>query len=195
MSDERPVKSRSKLGGYRIPEERFQAARVLYETLPGMTFDKLAEHTGVSARSLEDRSRADGTWSKMPLLPPKNMSDAAQAVADHYTKKVTEFGDEITEEQKKVALVDTAVEVAVDLRAQLLDRHRREWDVLQYHLNKNLDPRNTMADKEKFERAKFIKITAETIQIKQAGQRKAWGIEQAGDDQTQNGVTVVIERA
>ena len=70
-----------------------------------------------------------------------------------------------------------------DQRAQVLDRHRREWAAprkLSYEAVQSRD----------FEKAKLAKITAETLQIIQANERKAWGIEQGDGDSN----VFVIER-
>lgn len=172
---------------HRIPEERYAAARVIYETTPGMTFQRLAEETGISYRALEERSKRDGHWTKVQLLPPTGMTEAAQAVADRYTGKLSDYGDEITAEQKTVALKETAVETAVEMRAQLIDRHRREWAGPRKLAYESMQKRD-------FELAKLAKINSETLRNIQDGERRAWGIEKPEEDGGK-GITVVIERA
>lgn len=179
---------------YRIPEERKAAARVLYESTPGITQQQVADEIGVSRRSVENWCIEEG-WNKVHLMPPTNMTEAAQQVADRYTGKLAEYGDDISAEQKQVALKETAVETAVDLRAQLLDRHRREWQPIRNRVYKQLDPRSSMSEKERFEASKTTKINAETLAILQLGERKAWGIDKPGEDAGQQNVTVVIERS
>ena len=77
-----PMKGKT---AHRIPEERYVAARILYETTPGATFKSIAAETGISWRGLEERSKKDGGWAKRSLLPPSGMNEAAQQVADRYT--------------------------------------------------------------------------------------------------------------
>lgn len=171
---------------HRIPEERYVAARVIYETTPGATFVSVAEETGISARSLEERSKADGVWTRRALLPPQGLTEAAQAVADRYTGKLAEYGDDITADQKQIAVRETAVEVAVDIRAQLLDRHRKEWGAVRQLVYANIK------GKEFNDQCKLAKISAETLQIIQQNERKAYGLEKGeGDDKK---VTLVIDR-
>ena len=172
---------------YRIPEERYVAARVLYESTPGMSMVQCADEVGVSHRSLEERSRKDGGWTKRSLMPPTGMTEAAQAVADQYTAKLADYGDQTTKEQRDAALRETATEVAVDLRAQVLDRHRKEWRIIDMLLGEHVKGRD-------FDRAKLTKITAEALAIKQAGERKAWGLDKPGENEGAQNVTVVIER-
>lgn len=170
---------------HRIPDERFVAARILYETTPGATFKQVAEETGISVRSLEERSKRDGGWTKRALLPPTGMNEAAQAVADSYTGRLAEYGDEISADQKQVAVQETAVETAVDLRAQLIDRHRREWAAPRRLVYEAIQKRD-------FELAKLAKISTESLRNIQDGERKAWGIDKGEGDEKK--VTLVIER-
>lgn len=171
--------------GNAIPEERYAAARVLYESTPGMTMKAVAEETGIGKSTLERRANEEG-WKKnyaAKALPP--MTDAAHAIADRYNGKLEEYGPEITDQQRQDVVADTVVEVALDLRGQLLERHRKEWAAprkLAYEAMQRRD----------FELAKLAKISSETLKIVQDGERKAWGIDRGeGDDKK---MTLVIER-
>jgi hypothetical protein len=169
---------------YRIPEERYAAARILYESTPGMSFAKVSEEIGVSWRALEERSRKDGGWTKRSLMPPTGMTEAAQAIADSYVHRLDEQGGEVTAEKRQTALQETAVETGVTLRAKLIDRHRQEWKIIDMLLGEHVKARD-------FDRAKLTKITAEALAIKQQNERKAWGIESGDADKPS---IVVIER-
>lgn len=170
---------------HRIPEERYNAARIIYEAVPGMSYPKLSEQTGISVRSLEERSKKEG-WRKNNLLPPANMTDEAQAVADKLAGKLVEYGPEVTADQKQEAMVQTAQEFAVAERGKVLDRHRREWGAIRSLLY------DTLKRKEYGDHAKLAKISAETLQIIQANERKAWGLKD--EEQGSGNVTVVIDR-
>lgn len=169
---------------YRIPDERYAAARIIYETVPGMTFVKLAEHTGISFRSLESKSVAEG-WRRNVLLPEKNMTEQAQAVADQFSGKLADYGPEATTEQKHDAMVQTAQEFAVAERGKVLDRHRREWGAVRGLLYES------MKGKQFADISKLAKISAETLQIVQANERKAWGLK---DEDQPGSVTILIDR-
>ncbi|WP_158702917.1 hypothetical protein [Melaminivora suipulveris] len=74
-----------------------------------------------------------------------------------------------------LALQDARDEAA-DVRAAILDRHRREWDTVgvlveEAHARRGADPADA------FNRMKLAKITAETITLRQVGERRAWGME------------------
>lgn len=169
---------------YRIPEERYAAARIIYETVPGMSFVKLAEQTGISFRALENRSVKEG-WRKNVLLPDKDMTPQAQAVADQYNGKLAEYGPEAGAEQKREAMVQTAQEFAVAERAKILDRHRREWGAVRGLLYDSVKGRQFS------DLSKLAKISAETLAIIQANERKAWGLK---DEEQQGNVTILIDR-
>lgn len=170
---------------HRIPEGRYNAARIIYEAVPGMSYRKLAEQTGISERSLEERSKKEG-WRKNNLLPPTNMTDQAQAVADKLAGKLADYGPEIAPEQKQEAMVQTAQEFAVAERGKVLDRHRREWGVVRNLLYE------TLRTKTYGDHAKLAKISAETLQIIQSNERKAWGLKD--EEPGPGNVTVVIDR-
>lgn len=168
---------------YRIPEEQYAAARIIYEATPGMTFVKLADETGISWRSLEERSRKEG-WTRRELLPPA-MGEAAQQVADSYSGKLADYGPDITADDKQSVLKETTAELAIDIRGQLLERHRREWGAVRSLVY------DTLRKKEYGDNAKLAKITAETLQIIQSNERKAWGIDKV---EPPGNTVVVIER-
>lgn len=80
---------------------------------------------------------------------------------------------------------EVAADFAVDVRAQVLDRHRKEWAA----------PRKIAYDaiaKGDFERAKLAKISAETLTLIQAGECRAYGIKP--DDKGDGRTVVVVER-
>ena len=58
---------------------------------------------------------------------------------------------------------------AAEAKAAVITRHQREWDRHQSIMDEALSEGS-------FDKAKLAKITAETIKIRQEGERKAWGI-------------------
>lgn len=156
------------------------AARALWEGDPTISKKQVAEEIGVPHRSVDRWSQAEG-WSKHKA----DMSERAHAAADTYKGKLSELGPEITTDQQKQAEAEAAEETAVQLRAQVLERHRKEWNAprtISYEAIKAKD----------FDRMKQAKITAETLKLIQDGERKAWGIDSGPDGASK--VTVVIER-
>ena len=74
--------------------------------------------------------------------------------------------------KKKAAAIDAAA----DETAAVVRRHRQEW-VQVAKLRQEALERRVRDPKESFERAKLAKITAEMTALQQAGERKAWGLD------------------
>jgi hypothetical protein len=64
--------------------------------------------------------------------------------------------------------------LARDLRTELLERHRKEWNAARAMLYRSMEIAKAATG---FEAAKFSKITSETIKIIQEGEAKAWGLD------------------
>lgn len=167
-------------------DEVIAAAKALWEGDPQISKRQVAEEMGIPYSMIDKWSKGgkDGTgikWAKRT----DNMSERAQAAADKYKGRLSELGQEITTEQQQQAMAEAAEETAVELRAKVLERHRREWNVPRALVNEAVKARD-------FNKAKLAKITSETLKIVQDGERKAWGIDSGPDGQTK--VQVVIER-
>lgn len=171
-----------------MSDERLAAARALYEGTPGMTLSKCAAEAGLSEASIKKYAEAQN-WRKN-FGPDRQMTEAAQKAADMFKAKIEDAGPEITAEQKAVAAQQVGAELAMDERAKMLDRHRREWAAPRAMSAEAVSLRNNDPLKA-FERAKLAKITAETLKIVQDGERKAWGLDVG---ELPAGAVVVIER-
>lgn len=163
------------------------AAKALYEGDPAITKRQVAEEMGIPYATLDKWSKGGdtGTDDKWVKRTAENMSERAKAAADTYRGKLSELGPEITTEQQKQAMDEAADETAVELRAKVLERHRKEWNVPRGLVNEAVKARD-------FNKAKLAKITSETLKLIQDGERKAWGIDSGPDGATK--VQVVIER-
>lgn len=95
---------------------------------------------------------------------------------EHWTQDVSSAIDRITSAKvagivagcdpaKKAAAMDAAAE----RKAAVIARHKAEWEEHQRLIAEAVE-------KQDFNAAKLAKITAETISIRQAGERRAWGI-------------------
>ena len=169
-----------------ISDDRWAAARALYESKPGMSYPLLAAETGIPKSILQRRGLAED-WTKA-RDPAKlaEMSAAAQEVADRFNGKAAEYGDEISADQKAAAVAELVHDTAILERGKVIDRHRREWAA----------PRKLIYDGVKtrdFDLCKIAKWTAETLQVIQNAERRAWGLDQPAEADSKNTV-VVIER-
>ncbi|MEN6549439.1 MAG: hypothetical protein ABFE07_25620 [Armatimonadia bacterium] len=164
------------------------AARALYEGTPGMTLKACAEQTGLGKSTIEKAANEQG-WKKNHKFG--DMTEQAQKAADMFKRKIEEFGPEASAEEKQQVVAEVVQDVAIDARAAMLDRHRREWAAPRAMSAEAVKMRETRPG-EAFDRAKLAKITAETLKIVQDGERKAWGLDVG---EVPPGSVVVIERA
>lgn len=164
--------------------ERKAAARALYEGQPGATCESVAAEVGVPVGTVR-RWKAEGGWRPAVKKLPE-LSARAGALADSFKVKMSELGKPMDDEVAAAeASREVATEFAVDVRAQVLDRHRKEWAA----------PRKIAYDaihRGDFERAKLAKISAETLTLIQAGECRAYGIKP--DDKGDGRTVVVVER-
>ena len=162
--------------GIHYPKAVRVSARALYETTPGMSLPELSKQTGIKLHTLVSWKREDGWVQRRDLIALGTLPEAAQEAADRYQVKIDDLGPEITSEQESRAADEVVIETAVDLRAQVIDRHRKELSVPRTLIAEALSIRKTDHAKA-FELAKLAKITSETIKIVQDAERKAWGLD------------------
>lgn len=136
----------------RLTGDTWEFVRGEYEA--GASQGSLATKYGVTRRAIQKRIEAEG-WTP----------DVSGALARKVAEKVAGVvagGDPA----KRAAAIDAAAE----RRVAVIERHKREWDD-HLHLVAGAINEND------FEAARLAKITAETIAIRQAGERKAWGLD------------------
>ena len=190
-------------------DKRMAAARDVYQGTHGMTMKRLGEITGFSKQALSRQSRAEG-WAKQVK---SGMSDEAAAGLQLFeewrehqaevTEQLTQAAEENAGEPADMSMADDRSAVAGEIQPadaptdavvaaqeELKRRHFREWSIPR-GLNAEAVRIRESDPVKSFERAKLAKITAETLDIVQAGERQALGIVK-GD--APKGRTVVIER-
>ena len=165
------------------------AARAIYEATPGMTLAALSKELGVTVKVLAEWKGADD-WKACARSIP-NLSGRAGQLANQFKVSMSELGKPLSDEVAAAEVSkELAVQHAVDIRAAVLDRHRKEWSAprkLAYDAI-SLSSKGDIAGG--FERAKMAKITAETLQIIQVGECRAFGLNH--DSRGQDGGTVVL---
>jgi len=77
---------------------------------------------------------------------------------------------------ERAVILQHAREESEDKRAEVLARHRQEWKQVASLRQEALRDR-LASPGQSFDRAKLAKITAEMTSIQQAGERKAWGLD------------------
>ncbi|MBN3839232.1 hypothetical protein [Burkholderia sp. Ac-20349] len=184
----------------KLTDAEWAQARAVWEADPKVNYVHIATEFGVTKQAVALRAKKDG-WQKQADMPHivREAHRAADAKSKPPTKigrreaaDVGEKGEKPKAERTPPAMLPTpqdraeAVNRAVDHRAELLGRHRAEWEGVRKLVNDAID-------EEDFDKAKLGKITSEATKIIQEGERKAWGIDQEqGDDKGKT--TIVIER-
>ena len=76
-----------------------------------------------------------------------------------------------------------AIDRAADAKAAVMVRHKEEWERHQTLIDEALAEGD-------FDKAKLAKITAETLKIRQEGERKAWGIQDKAGTEVSGGLEI-----
>lgn len=142
----------------RPTKTQWAQARQHWEADASQNWETISKSLGVSHQAVSKRAGAEG-WQRVQSL--RGIAEQAQLKAD----------SKVAQKVAKVAgaLAKTTAEVAVDIRADVLDRHRSDWS--QHRKLFGLDAIN-----KDFEAGKKAKISAEMLKIRQQGERDAYGL-------------------
>lgn len=143
----------------------WETIRAEYET--GSTMGALSRRHGVTKAAISQRAKREG-WVQ-------DISGAVNRLAE---AKVNGIVNTVNP-QKKAAALDRAA----DAKAAVMRRHKEEWERHQ----KLIDEALAAGD---FDKAKLAKITAETLKIRQEGERKAWGIQDKVESDVSGGMVI-----
>lgn len=155
---------------------RKMAARYDWETIraeyeAGASQSDLSRRHGPSRTAIQKRIRAEG-W----------IQDVSGTINRLAEAKVAGVIAGCTPQKKAEAL-----DRAADAKAAVMVRHKEEWVQHQRIIDEAL-----AADD--FDKAKLAKITAETLKIRQEGERKAWGIKETSEETRRvTDVSVVVD--
>lgn len=124
----------------------------------GASLQEVADFLGVSKTAVIKKAKAE-QWG--------DGRDLEEVIQRKVTEKVT--GVVTGGDPKKLA---EAIDAEAQKRVAVIERHKTEWDDHKGLVSSAVAERD-------FDAAKLAKITAETIAIRQAGERKAWGLDAA----------------
>lgn len=174
--------------------QQWVLARARWEAEPQMTFSDVAVLLGISKQAVAKHAQRFG-WRQrldMPTLIAKAHAKADEEIvrsmerdadASHAeTPRVVAPGPVFAGLSRPVLPADAPPKqahqitsaAAIDARAELLTRHRREWGAvrnLAYDAIKSKD----------LDKARTAKTAAEAVKTIQDSERKAWGLD-SGDD-------------
>lgn len=148
----------------------WESIRAEYEA--GASQSELARKHGVSRTAIQKRIRAEN-WIQdiSATLERMTVAKVAGLVAGCNPKKKAE-----------------ALERAADAKAEVMLRQRLEWERHQKLMEEALEAGD-------FDKAKLAKITAETLKIRQEGERRAWGIQDKAETGISGGVSITWQNA
>lgn len=195
------MKATDKQRPSRLTEDDWRAARARWETDPVLTFSDLSRifDGRVSKQAFAQRAKKE-SWAKR--VEQSEIARRAHEKADiAHLAQIARAGDKASDDEKALvevarkapapaspssAQLDAAQEIAVDIRAQILAKHRAELDAIRGRARGALVQRN-------IEDAKLAKTAAETFKIVQDAERKAYGLD-TQDEGDKGVVKVIIER-
>lgn len=179
----------------RLTSDQWADLRSQWEASPKQGLAWLVRKEGgpwdVTEEAVRMRRKAEG-WTKRGALgsvieKAHLLADAGRAPHDpelgdtqlgpHDSGASSDGADGSTEAE--LGSTEKAEKSAVELRAELIERHRTEWRAARSLLYRSMRIGKTATG---FDAAKFSKISAETLSIIQAGERKAWGLDAVSTD-------------
>ena len=143
----------------------WETIRAEYEA--GASQSDLSKRYGVSRKAIQKHNTAEG-WTQDVSGTINRMAEAKVAgiVAGCDPKKKAE-----------------AFARASDAKAAVMVRHKEEWERHQTLIDEALAEGD-------FDKAKLAKITAETLKIRQEGERKAWGVQDRAETEVSGGLEI-----
>lgn len=133
---------------------RYDWEQIRAEYEAGSSMGELSRKHGADKAAISRRAKKEG-WTQ-----------DLSAVVDRLTEAKVNGIVNTVDPKKKAEAVDAAAEA----KAAVVQRHRDEWKQQEDLAAEAVSSRD-------FELAKLAKITAETIRIRQEGERKAWGLD------------------
>jgi len=159
-----------------LTQDQWKIIRSEYESAPAISFRAIAEKHGVSKACVHKRAQTEG-WQK--ACETASINDAAYRRADSVD------GDgqnkDVSTQLKRLAERDESEEK----RAAVIVLHRQEWqEVNQFRKAAlmKMKEAHESGDKQAWWNAKIASDTClyhmRSLDIKQLGERRAWGLEQ-----------------
>lgn len=159
-----------------VSVDEWKVLRAAWEADRSLSFGDIANMTDgrITRQAVTKRAKKE-VWTRVDPNAPEVVKAIAKVVADKAAANPIDSGEpEVLppEGQPDPPGVPSplAEAVAIEARAAVVDRHRREWGAVRNRLYQGLQ-------QNKFDRLKEAKISAETMSIMQAGERKAWGLD------------------
>lgn len=143
----------------RLALEQWQEIRAKRE-IEGRNLQELAKEYGVSHQAISKRAKKEG-WD--------DGSNHEEAIRRRVAKKVARLN--ATSSPTKL---NEAIEAEAQRRAELIERHRAEWESLR---NLELRAIADKDDKDRIDKARALKLLVDQMVARQNQERKLWGVD------------------
>lgn len=176
----------------RLTSEQWQAIKTVWEYDPDEPSHEVAAARAGAKYQFRPpaksnvcvRAKKEG-WERRGNMNGINQAahrKADRASAENRTEQQNseERGQQNPSNAPNPAQAQSSRDEAVDLRSEVIARHRVEWGNIGVLLNEALTIRNTDAVKSS-DKLRAAKLAAEVTKIKQEGERKAWGLDDLAD--------------
>lgn len=149
----------------RLTKDQWAQARIKWEADPTVTFSELGLQLGVSHVAVGMAAKKQG-WERAPDM--RSIADRAQLKADarEHAKKLTD--ETYGETYKSAGGVTLVRELAEDIRADVIERHRADTAMHRERFG---------AVPVDFEEGKHAKISIEMIAIRIKAERASYGLD------------------
>lgn len=166
----------------RLTADQWAAIRLEWEGEPTATYQALGQKHGVDKSEISRRARREG-WSKTGQIGSINenaqrRADRATDVDGNSTQRELNRGDLATRQESET------------VRAGVMVRHRSEWAELEAFRKtalKAMKDAHERGDRPAWLIAKLAADTAkanlQALEIKQAGEARAWGLDAKSEDE------------
>lgn len=169
----------------RLTQEQWAEARVEWEDNPTMTLNYISQKYDIHRSEVTRRAQKE-SWTKTRQIEAIN--EAAHRIADAQGNPTNPNITQHTPKALSIERTATRIE-SVTARAEVLDRHRKEWLDVEVMRKVALKAMKTAHDAKEYDAWKVAKMAAETaranlqvLEIKQNGERKAWGLDLHTED-------------
>jgi len=171
----------------KLSDADWKKARIVWEADPKLSFADLAKQFGVSRQRMSGKARDQG-WRKVDAqerIAQKAMDQAdARERAQPAVPPVVDRERIVVEEQSPQASPESEA-AAVDLRANIITRHREETNAVRKTVYEALRQND-------FNKGKLAKISAESMEILHRLERTSYGLESKGGNE--QSLRIVVER-
>lgn len=165
-------------------KEAWQGLRELWEANPSKSFSDIAGIAGCTKQAVSLRAQREG-WTR--VTDSAAINRRAVTLADQVTRSVAVQPVEDVTVGLPPASDFKSLGTAEGMRANILKRHRMEWNATRSIIYKAMRESDTNA-------ARHARVVADALATVQAGERRAWQLDSPESSDNPNELNIVIVR-